>query len=98
KFAAVRTFEAIGFLATLGAIFFLILYTCVPKTSGSKIVAILTTLALFGACGCIMIGVIIYGSNNNTDYLSWAFALSCVGGILFGVAGLLTVVSMCARK
>ena len=48
-FHATRAFEVIGILLSLAAVIFLVLYTCVPKTSGSKIVAILTAITLFGA-------------------------------------------------
>lgn len=47
--------------------------------------------------GVIMLGVIIYGSKVDTDYLQWAFALTTASGCLYVISGILLFVSMCSK-
>ncbi|XP_061183274.1 uncharacterized protein LOC133191542 [Saccostrea echinata] len=96
-FESVRVFEAIGLVAALVGLVFLVLYVCVSKTSGNKIVALLTAIVTLGTGGVILLGVIIFGSNKDTDYLDWAFALAAVGGCFYVIAGVLLFVSMCSK-
>lgn len=44
-----------------------------------------------------MLGVIIYGSKVDTDYLQWAFALTTASGCLYVISGILLFVSMCSK-
>lgn len=125
-FESTRVFEAIGLIAAIVGLLFLVLYTCVSKTSGNKIVAFLTAILTLGTgktfnwCirlishimivlfflialfffitgGVIMLGVIIYGSKVDTDYLQWAFALTAASGCLYVISGILLFVSMCSK-
>lgn len=123
-FESTRVFEAIGLIAAIVGLLFLVLYTCVSKTSGNKIVAFLTAILTLGTgtafkrCirlinhmmikffltalyfitgGVIMLGVIIYGSKVDTDYLQWAFALAAASGCLYVISGVLLFVSMCSK-
>lgn len=126
-FESTRVFEAIGLIAAIVGLLFLVLYTCVSKTSGNKIVAFLTAILTLGTgkafnwcirlishimikfCfflspyfffitgGVIMLGVIIYGSKVDTDYLQWAFALTTASGCLYVISGILLFVSMCSK-
>jgi len=48
------------------------------------------------SAGCILLGVIIYGSKMEHN-LSWSFALCCIAGIIFAVDGLLLLVDSCKR-
>lgn len=51
------------------------------------------------AAGCILLGTVIFGANDaEEDHLSWAFALCIVGGIFFGVAGVLIIVASVVLK
>lgn len=47
-FESTRVFEAIGLIAAIVGLLFLVLYTCVSKTSGNKIVAFLTAILTLG--------------------------------------------------
>lgn len=96
-FESTRVFEAIGLIAAIVGLLFLVLYTCVSKTSGNKIVAFLTAILTLGTGGVIMLGVIIYGSKVDTDYLQWAFALTTASGCLYVISGILLFVSMCSK-
>ncbi|XP_062583352.1 uncharacterized protein LOC134261640 [Saccostrea cucullata] len=96
-FESVRVFEAIGLVAALVGLVFLLLYVCVSKTAGNKIVALLTAIITLGTGGVILLGVIIFGSNKDTDNLDWAFALAAVGGCFYVIAGVLLFVSMCSK-
>lgn len=96
-FESTRVFEAIGLVAAIVGLVFLVLYTCVSKTSGNKIVAFLTAILTLGTGGVIMLGVIIYGSKVDTDDLSWAFALATASGCLYVISGILLFVSMCSK-
>ncbi|XP_048728210.1 uncharacterized protein LOC125646103 [Ostrea edulis] len=96
-FESVRVFEAIGLVAALVGLLFLVLYTCVSKTAGNKIVALLTAILTLGTGGVILLGVIIFGSNKDIDFLDWAFALVTVGGCLYVISGILLFVSMCSK-
>lgn len=96
-FESTRVFEAIGLIAAIVGLLFLVLYTCVSKTSGNKIVAFLTATLTLGTGGVIMLGVIIYGSKVDTDYLQWAFALAAASGCLYVISGVLLFVSMCSK-
>lgn len=95
-FEATQAFETLGFIAAVVALVLIILYIFVPQTSGKKIVFILGMLACFAAAGCIILGIIIYGSKVE-DNLSWSFALCTIAGIIFGVSGILLVVDMLKR-
>ncbi|XP_060555712.1 uncharacterized protein LOC132716451 isoform X1 [Ruditapes philippinarum] len=94
-FEATQAFETLGFIAAIVALVLIVLYVFVPQTSGKKIVFILAMLACFAAAGCIILGIIIYGSK--MDNLSWSFALCCIAGIIFGISGILLVVDMLKR-
>lgn len=94
-FEAVQAFETLGFIAGIVALILIILYVFVPATSGKKIVSILSMLAAFAAAGCIILGIIIYGAKSHD--LSWSFALCTIGGVLFGIAGLLLAIDMMKR-
>ncbi|XP_060555711.1 uncharacterized protein LOC132716450 [Ruditapes philippinarum] len=91
-FDATKTFVIFGLIAALAALVLFILYVFVPKTSDNKTVFILAMVACFAAAGCIILGIIIYGSK--MDNLSWSFALCCIAGIIFGISGILLVVDM----
>ncbi|XP_052236344.1 uncharacterized protein LOC127848086 isoform X5 [Dreissena polymorpha] len=93
---ATQAFEVLGFIAAVVALILIILYIFVPATSGKRIVFILSILACFAAAGCILLGIIIYGSEVKHN-LSWSFALCCIAGIIFAISGLLLVVDMCKR-
>lgn len=96
-FESVRTFEAIGFIASIVTVLFVILYVCVSKTSGSKIVAILSSLLSIGTAGVVLLGIFIYLGKMDLDYISWALGLSVAGGILFGLSGILLIISICSK-
>ncbi|XP_021377531.1 uncharacterized protein LOC110465780 isoform X2 [Mizuhopecten yessoensis] len=95
KFEQIRAFEGLGFVGTLAVLLFTVLYLCVPKVSGNKILGILDVLVCFASAGAILIGVIIFGSEQSN--LGWAFGLSTAGGILFGLAGVLIILAMCRK-
>ncbi|XP_052761374.1 uncharacterized protein LOC128204072 isoform X6 [Mya arenaria] len=93
---ATQAFETLGFIAAVAALILIVLYVFVPATSGKRIVFILSMVACFIAAGCILLGIIIYGTK--MDYnLSWSFALCCIAGIIFAVAGLLLAIDFCKR-
>lgn len=92
-FEATQAFETLGFIAALAALVLIVLYIFVPQTSGKRIICILSMLACFAAAGCIMLGIIIYGSKVERN-LSWSFALCCIAGIIFGVSGVLLLIDM----
>ncbi|KAL3887853.1 hypothetical protein ACJMK2_000242 [Sinanodonta woodiana] len=92
-FEATQAFETLGFIAALAALVLIVLYIFVPQTSGKRIIGILSMLACFAAAGCIMLGIIIYGSKVERN-LSWSFALCCIAGIIFGVSGVLLLIDM----
>ena len=49
--------------------------------------------------GCIILGCIIFGAKDvEKHHLSWAFALAIIGGIFFGVAGVLVLVATIVIK
>ncbi|XP_071101212.1 uncharacterized protein [Haliotis cracherodii] len=90
---ATQFFETAGLIAIAAAITLLFLSIFVQALKDKKIVTIINALACFAASGSIIIGAIIYGSQEGVaQYLSWAFALCIVGGILEGVAGALIMV------
>ncbi|XP_046362519.1 uncharacterized protein LOC124139481 [Haliotis rufescens] len=90
---ATQFFETAGLIAIAAAITLLFLSIFVQALKDKKIVTIINALACFAASGSIIIGAIIYGSQEGVaQYLSWAFALCIVGGILEGVAGALIIV------
>ncbi|XP_067666178.1 uncharacterized protein [Haliotis asinina] len=90
---ATQFFETAGLIAIGVAAVFLFLSIFGQSLRDKKIITIINALACFGACGAIIIGAIIYGSQNGVvDYLSWAFALCIVGAIMEGVAGALLIV------
>ncbi|XP_052212219.1 uncharacterized protein LOC127831284 [Dreissena polymorpha] len=93
---ATQAFEVLGFIAAVVALILIILYIFVPATIGKRIVFILSILACFAAAGCILLGIIIFGSVIQYN-LSWSFALCCIAGIIFAISGLLLVVDMCKR-
>jgi len=92
---ATQAFEVLGFIAGLAALVLIILYIFVPATSGKRIVFILTLVMCFAAAGCIILGIVIYGSKSS--HLSWSFALCTIAGIIFGVAGVLLLLDFCKR-
>ncbi|XP_069105582.1 uncharacterized protein [Argopecten irradians] len=95
KFDQVRAFEGLGFVGTLVVLFFTVLYICVPKVAGNKILGILDVLVCLASSGAILIGVVIFGTEHND--LGWAFALSTTGGALFALAGILLIFAMCRK-
>ncbi|XP_045181191.2 uncharacterized protein LOC123540326 isoform X5 [Mercenaria mercenaria] len=95
-FEATQAFETLGFIAAIVALVLIVLYIFVPQTSGKRIVFILGMVACFAAAGCIILGIIIYGSKVETN-LSWSFALCTIAGIIFGVSGILLIVDMLKR-
>ncbi|XP_033727212.1 uncharacterized protein LOC117316641 [Pecten maximus] len=95
KFDQVRAFEGLGFVGTLVVLFFTVLYICVPKVAGNKILGILDVLVCFASAGAILIGVVIFGTEHSD--LGWAFGLSTAGGVLFGLAGVLLILTLCRK-
>ncbi|XP_062600043.1 uncharacterized protein LOC134261639 [Saccostrea cucullata] len=95
-FESVRVFESVGLVAAIISLVFLVLYTCISKTAGNKIVALLTAIITLGAGAVILLGVIIFGSKKDMDYLDWAFGLAVVGGCFYVISGVLLFVSMCS--
>ncbi|XP_041360855.1 uncharacterized protein LOC121377062 isoform X1 [Gigantopelta aegis] len=95
---ATQFFETVGLILIGAAGILLILTILVQMFRDKKIFPILNAILCFAAAGCIFVGVIIYGTQDGfSSYLSWAFALCIVGGILVGVAGVLLIVSAVAR-
>ncbi|XP_048251478.1 uncharacterized protein LOC124139479 isoform X2 [Haliotis rufescens] len=90
---ATQFFETAGLIAIAVAVVLLFLSIFLQAFKDKTIVTIINAIACFGASGSIIIGAIIYGSQEGVaQYLSWAFALCIVGGILEGVAGALIIV------
>ncbi|XP_041361784.1 uncharacterized protein LOC121377760 isoform X2 [Gigantopelta aegis] len=95
---ATQFFETVGLILIGAAGILLILTILVQMFRDKKIFSILNAILCFAAAGCIFVGVIIYGTQDGiSTYLSWAFGLCIVGGILVGVAGVLLIVSAVAR-
>lgn len=95
-FEATQAFETLGFIAAVVALVLIVLYIFVPQTSGKRIIFILGMIACFAAAGCIILGIIIYGSKVK-DNLSWSFALCTIAGIIFGISGILLIIDMLKR-
>ena len=61
-------------------------------------VCVCVSVSVFTA-GCIILGCIIFGAKDvEKHHLSWAFALAIIGGIFFGVAGVLVLVATIVIK
>lgn len=91
---ATQFFETVGFLAALVSLVLLILAVCIVSCKNRKILPILSAVFSIVAAGCILLGAIIFGAQDYEKYyLSWAFALTIIGGIFFGVAGVLILVA-----
>jgi len=96
---ATQFFETAGFLAILPAILLLVLGVCIESCKDRRILPILSAVCCLASAGCIIIGSIIFGSYAfYKDYLSWSFAVTIVGGILFGVSGVLIIVGAILKK
>ncbi|XP_046583943.1 uncharacterized protein LOC124291078 isoform X2 [Haliotis rubra] len=96
---ATQFFETVGLIAIAAAAVLLFLSIFVQALKDKKIITIINALACFGACGTIIIGAIIYGSQDRpVAYLSWAFALCIVGAIMEGVAGALIILGTFAAR
>lgn len=95
-FVATQIFETLGLIEVVAALVLIILYVFVPTTSGRRVVLILNICVCFAAAGCIILGIIIYGSNAKGS-LSWSFALCTVAGIIFGICGIILVIDMVTR-
>ncbi|XP_046560933.1 uncharacterized protein LOC124269977 isoform X2 [Haliotis rubra] len=96
---ATQFFETVGLIAIAAAAVLLFLSIFVQAFKDKKIITIINALACFGACGTIIIGAIIFGSQNLlVAYLSWAFALCIAGAIMEGVAGALIIAGTFATR
>lgn len=96
---ATQFFETAGFLAILPAILLLVLSVFIDSCKERRILPILSAVFALLSAGCIIIGAIIFGATDLfKDYLSWAFALSIVGGVLFGVSGVLIIIGAILKK
>ncbi|KAH3839411.1 uncharacterized protein LOC127877770 [Dreissena polymorpha] len=59
-----------------------------------KGVCVCSTLA-----GCVvLIGIIVYGAESETDSLGYSFGLSCAGGSLMLIAGVMLILNMCTTS
>ncbi|XP_071101223.1 uncharacterized protein [Haliotis cracherodii] len=90
---ATQFFETVGLIVIAVAVVLLFLSIFLQAFKDKTIITIINAIACFAASGSIIIGAIIYGSQEGlAQHLSWAFALCIVGGILEGVAGALIIV------
>ncbi|XP_025091383.1 uncharacterized protein LOC112562362 isoform X2 [Pomacea canaliculata] len=96
---ATQFFETVGLIAAIASIVLLLLGVCVATCRDRRILPILSGICSIAAAGCILLGTVIFGANDaEEDHLSWAFALCIVGGIFFGVAGVLIIVASVVLK
>ncbi|KAL8580177.1 hypothetical protein ACOMHN_059150 [Nucella lapillus] len=96
---ATQFFETVGFLAAIASIILLLLGVCITSCRDKRILPILAGIAAAGAAGCIILGCIIFGAKDyEKPHLSWAFALAIVGGIFYGLAGVLVFVATLVMK
>ena len=92
-FIATLVFECLGLLAAISAMGLTGLYIFSPSIRKRKNACILPILASFAASGSIILGIIIYGANV-LSHLSWSFAFCTIGGISYGIAGVLLIIAM----
>lgn len=92
-FEATQAFETLGFLALLAALVMILVKRFVMKES---MIPVIIRLALqIGAGGCILLGVIIYGSKQgSSDYYGFAFILCIIAAIISLVSGVFTVLDL----
>ncbi|KAJ8322217.1 hypothetical protein KUTeg_000688 [Tegillarca granosa] len=94
-FEATQAFQVIGLVAAFIGLILVILFIFVTQTSNNRTVYIIGMVAVLVAAGCTILSIIIFGSK--VSALSWSFALAVIGGILYGVAGLLMLINMLKR-
>lgn len=92
-FVATQAFETLGFLALLAALVMILVKCFVMKES--RIPVIIRLALQIGAGGCILLGVIIYGSKQpSSDYYGFAFILCIIAAIVSLVSGVFTVLDL----
>nr|KAG5699900.1 hypothetical protein BaRGS_018199 [Batillaria attramentaria] len=96
---ATQFFETVGLLSAIVSFVLLLLGVCIATCRDRRILPILSAICAIGAAGCILLGCIIFGAKDvEKHHLSWAFALTIVGGIFFGVAGVLILIATVVIK
>ncbi|KAK7092011.1 uncharacterized protein [Littorina saxatilis] len=96
---AAQFFETVGFLTALVSLIILLLSICIGSCQNRRILPILSAITAFAAAGCIILGCIIFGAKDEEkNNLSWAFALTLVGGILFAIVGVIVLVFSVIKK
>lgn len=89
---AVQAFETLGFLALLAAVVVIPLKLFILKDM--KILFTARLILLFGAAGCIFLGIIIYGAQSPYKKYGFAFGLCIVAGLISLAAGGTSVVEL----
>ncbi|RUS88918.1 hypothetical protein EGW08_003357 [Elysia chlorotica] len=96
---AAQFIETLGLIGVVATITILLLELCVDSLKGKRIVSIIAALCCLASGGCILLGTIVYGSQDAiTDSLSWAFALTIVSGVLFVIIGIVILVGAVLNK
>ena len=94
-FIATLVIECLGAVAAIATLGLVVIYLFLA--GGKSVVRILAILGSFVAAGIILLGIIIYGATVK-DNLSWSYALTIIGGIFYGLTGVLLIVSIVIAK
>lgn len=94
-FIATMVIECIGIAAAVVALGLVVIYLFPAK--GNTTVCIVAVIACFAAAGCILLGTIIYGATLEVN-LAWSFVLCVIGGVAYGMAGVLLIITLLVTR
>ncbi|GFO04449.1 protein fan [Plakobranchus ocellatus] len=96
---ATQFFETMGLIGLVATFVLLMLGLCMESCHDRRILPIIASVLCLASAGSIILGTIIYGSAEaHQDYLSWAFALTIVSGVIFVVTGFIILVGAIVNK